>query len=86
MLTDALNREAKLEGTRIDEARGTLVSLLAKRLVLVADRNRFPEIANEQITAPIFIVGLPRTGSTLLHGLMGKWSQTWSRKDAPIVE
>lgn len=71
VLTESLNREAKLEGTRVDEARGTLVSLLAKRLALVADRNRFPEIANEQIIAPIFIVGLPRTGSTLLHGLMG---------------
>jgi hypothetical protein len=71
VLTESLNREAKLEGTRVNEARGTLVALLAKRLALVADRVRFPEIANEQITAPIFIVGLPRTGSTLLHGLMG---------------
>lgn len=71
VLTESLNREAKLEGARVDAARGTVVSLLAKRLALVADRNRFPEIANEQIIAPIFIVGLPRTGSTLLHGLMG---------------
>lgn len=71
VLTEALNREAKLEGTRVDEARGTLVALLAKRLALVADRKRFPEIADQHVVAPIFIVGLPRTGSTLLHGLMG---------------
>ena len=72
VLTESLNREAKLEGARIDEARGTLVSLLAKRLALVNDRKRFPEIARQQIVAPVFIIGLPRTGSTLLHGLMGR--------------
>ena len=72
VLTGSLNREAKLEGARVDEARGTLVSLLAKRLALVDDRKRFPEIAEQQVVAPVFIIGLPRTGSTLLHGLMGR--------------
>src|SRR5262249_56336613 len=42
------------------------------RLRPVADRRRYPEIAAEQIVAPIFIVGLPRTGSTLLHHLLAQ--------------
>ena len=34
-----------------------LVGTLVKRLQMVDDRRRFPEIADEVITAPLFIVG-----------------------------
>ena len=33
---------------------------------------RYPEIADEQIRRPIFILGLPRTGTTLLYGLLAE--------------
>ena len=45
--------------------------MLAKRLQLVGDRKLHPAIAEEKIVAPVFIVGLPRTGSTHLHALDG---------------
>jgi len=41
-----------------------LVRLLVNRLHLIEDRRRFPEIAAEVIRRPIFITGLPRSGTT----------------------
>lgn len=35
------------------------------------DRARYPEIANVEIRQPLFILGLPRCGTSLLHALMG---------------
>src|SRR5215211_5188280 len=46
------------------------VGLLIKRLRLVDDRKRHPEIANEKIRAPLIVLGLPRTGTTHLHALL----------------
>jgi hypothetical protein len=53
-------------------ARNECIRLLANRLRIEDDRRRFPEIARERIAAPIFIVGLPRTGTTLLHHLLAQ--------------
>jgi Sulfotransferase family len=36
------------------------------------DRGQWPRIAEEAIIAPLFITGLPRTGTTLLHGLLAQ--------------
>jgi hypothetical protein len=42
-----------------------------KRLQAISDdRQRFPEIADVEIKQPLFIVGLPRCGTSLLHALM----------------
>lgn len=72
VLVDALNREARLDDARRAEAERTLITTLVKRLGLAADRKKNPEIAQEEIKAPMIIVGLPRTGSTNLHGLMAQ--------------
>lgn len=53
-------------------ARRDMVTLLAHRLQLVADRARHPAIAEEVVARPLFILGLPRTGSTLIHHLLGE--------------
>lgn len=53
-------------------ARSYLVELLTNRLLLQRDRAADPGVAEQQIRAPVFITGLPRTGSTLLHGLMAQ--------------
>lgn len=47
-----------------------LVHNLIVRLRLIADRKANPDIAAERITAPIIVVGPPRSGSTLLHNLL----------------
>ncbi|MFU8877602.1 MAG: sulfotransferase family protein [Wenzhouxiangellaceae bacterium] len=49
-----------------------LVDLLANRLRLEADRKEHPEIAARTISRPLFIVGLPRTGTTVLHMLLAQ--------------
>jgi hypothetical protein len=52
VLIESMNREAKLEGPRFEQARNMIISMLTKRLALVDDRKKYPEIANEVITAP----------------------------------
>jgi hypothetical protein len=47
-----------------------IVQLLSTRLLLEADWQREPGIAAQAISHPLFIVGLPRTGTTLLQGLL----------------
>lgn len=51
---------------------GDLTRLLSNRLLVVEDRKRHPEIAAETIRRPLFITGLPRSGTTLLHGLLAQ--------------
>ncbi len=72
VLIEALEGQARVEGERRANAAEILIALLVKRLRLVADRAANPTIADERIVAPVFIVGLPRTGSTHLHGLLGQ--------------
>jgi hypothetical protein len=49
-----------------------MVRLLSNRLRLVADRRRYPGIADEVIRRPLFITGLPRSGTTFLHALLSQ--------------
>lgn len=49
-----------------------LIGLLMMRLRLYADRATMPEIAHQQIVAPIFVTGLPRSGTTILHALLAQ--------------
>jgi len=44
---------------------------LCARLNYIADRKRYPELRDEEIVAPVFILGLPRSGTTFLHNLLG---------------
>lgn len=47
-----------------------LVHQLESRLRVMADRKAHAEIAAQAITAPLIVVGPPRSGSTLLHTLL----------------
>jgi putative membrane protein len=53
-------------------ARRDALRLLANRLRMREDRRRHPEIATEKIRQPLFVTGLPRTGTTILHGLLSQ--------------
>ncbi len=46
--------------------------MLVGRLRIALDRKTWPEIADVKIERPIFVVGLPRTGTTLLHALLAE--------------
>lgn len=50
--------------------RELILGLLVTRLRLEELEKRFPEILDEEVTAPIIIAGLPRTGTTHLHNLL----------------
>jgi hypothetical protein len=48
------------------------IGLLVNRLKIQADLTRHPEILAVPINRPLFITGLPRSGTTLLHRLMSE--------------
>lgn len=62
--------EAKLNFVGIMSARTYLLRLLTNRLLMERDRRAHPQVAEQEITAPVYILGLPRTGSTLLFELL----------------
>jgi len=53
-------------------ARELIVSLLDNLLRMEAERAANPSIEQQRIAAPVFIIGLPRTGTTHLHGLISE--------------
>jgi hypothetical protein len=69
-LLESYHREARLTMVGRITVREMIVSLLESLLHLEAERTADPGVADEPIEAPVFIVGLPRTGTTLLHGLV----------------
>src|SRR5438094_4467925 len=50
--------------------RADLMRTLCSRLFMQRDRKAHPGIARQEIRDPLFIVGLPRSGTTLLHTLL----------------
>jgi hypothetical protein len=70
LLLGSLEEEARLSFLGRTIARRTLVRVVRNRLQLVADRKRHPEIASVEVRRPLVVVGLPRTGSTILHDLL----------------
>ena len=71
-LLDSLEREARLNLVGRIAAREDLTGMLMNRLKLERDRKQHPAIAGEQIRRPLVITGLPRSGSTFLHGLLAQ--------------
>jgi len=68
----ALDEEAQLHTLGRLIARSDLVNWLENRLGLTSFRKRHPEIAAEAVERPIFITGLPRTGTSILHELLAQ--------------
>ena len=66
-LLHSLEHEARLNAIGEAVLRQRLVDILATRLRVTEWLRRHPEIRDEEIVAPLVIVGLPRTGTTMLH-------------------
>jgi len=86
-LTDGLVGEARLSPLGVEIADADIMRALINRLHIVAWRAAHPDVAAEQIDQPIFIVGQPRTGTTILYDLLAQDRQlrpplTWE-VDAP---
>jgi Sulfotransferase family len=70
-LVDSLNRESNLTPAGESAMEKRLVHLLANRLRMERDFINHPEIAEEQqVIRPIFIIGLPRSGTTKLQKVL----------------
>lgn len=69
LLVDALEREAGLSAVGRVMQYGQLLQLLKNRLLVEDAIARHPEVLDIEITAPIVIAGMPRTGTTHLHNL-----------------
>ncbi len=91
-LLDAMNSEGGLSGAGLHIWRKRLIEMLRNRLVMEDYYRRYPEIEQEEIGGPIVIVGLPRTGTTLLQRVLGCDRRfypmlTWeARYPTPMVE
>lgn len=72
VLLDSIAQESWAGMTRPARALAIeyLVHQLESRLRIMADRKAHPEIAAQKISAPLIVVGPPRSGSTLLHTLL----------------
>jgi hypothetical protein len=71
-LVRAYRDEARLTTLGRITVRELLVSLLDNLLRMEAERAANPALERERIAAPVFIIGLPRTGTTHLHGIMSE--------------
>jgi len=72
ILLDAFESEARLNMVGRLSVRWDALRLLKNRLLLQEDRRQNPEIARETVKGPIFILGLPRSGTTHLHNLLSQ--------------
>ena len=70
--TDSIEKEASLNPVGRMIAKERILGHAVNRLHYVNDRKRFPEIAKQEIVRPVVIVGLPRTGTTILHDILAQ--------------
>jgi hypothetical protein len=72
VLVGALTREAALSELGTSAMTDQLIGYLANRLEVEHWYALHPEIADQEVTSPLFGVGLPRTGSTALSFLLAQ--------------
>jgi phosphatidylethanolamine-binding protein (PEBP) family uncharacterized protein len=71
-VVDAFEHEAALTTLGRLIARRDLLRTLENRLRIVDTLKRNPEITQRPVPQPLFILGLPRTGTTILHELLAQ--------------
>src|SRR5438067_433396 len=69
-LLESCQREARLNLIGKIALRTDVLQTLCSRLQVERDRQLYPNIAQQEIREPLFIVGLPRSGTTMLHSLL----------------
>ena len=69
-LVTSLETEARLDNVGRAIAQENIVYALTTRLKLEAHWRQHPDVVERRIEAPLFIVGLPRTGTTFLYKLL----------------
>jgi len=65
-------RDDRLEEPRVRALKSKVEQRLVQRLQVAKDRRAYPEIAQQEIKAPLVVTGLPRGGTTILHGVLSR--------------
>ena len=71
-LVTACRQEAQLNLVGKLALRSDVLRVLRNRLLMEQDRKDHPAIAAQPISRPLFVVGLPRSGTTFLHRLLSQ--------------
>lgn len=71
-LVERINARGPYSPDQVRAMGSQILRVLVVRLLLAHDRVRFPAIASEPVTRPVFIVGFARSGTTLLHSLLAE--------------
>jgi Sulfotransferase family len=69
-LLDSCQDEAQLNLIGKIALKTDVLETLCARLQMERDRQLYPDIARHEIREPLFIVGLPRSGTSVLHRLL----------------
>jgi hypothetical protein len=82
VLLDSLREEARLTPVGRVIARQEIMMALTNRLRLFDYHRRHPEIGQGDIKSPIFVIGMGRSGTTIMHELLSldtrlRVPQTW---------
>lgn len=72
VLIRSLNEEARLSTIGRIAAKSFVLVRLKHRLQLIDYRKRRSEVAEQQIERPLFVLGLPRTGTTIFYELLAQ--------------
>jgi hypothetical protein len=72
MLVQSLNDEARLSTIGRIGAKTMLFNRLSHRLQIIDYRKQRPEVAQQHIERPLFVLGLPRTGTTIFYELLAQ--------------
>ena len=78
--------QVQLRGERQGLLVFELSRLLRNNAALARERREHPEIARQEIVRPVFIVGINRTGTTLLHRLMARDPRFWTLRSYECFE
>ncbi|MDP6186655.1 MAG: sulfotransferase, partial [Pseudomonadales bacterium] len=62
VLRDSVAKESQTGKAGLEIFEDMATGILVKRLKVIDDRTRYPEISRQEIHSPLIVVGLPRTG------------------------
>lgn len=69
---DGLEREARLSEFGAAVAPEIVLGYLTTRLQVTDWQRRHPEMLRSEVAPPVFMIGMGRTGTTILHDLLGQ--------------
>lgn len=70
VLVDSFNEDSQLHEAGARRIEAKLLRILSNRLRMLRDFEAHPEIKDQQITAPVFVAGSVRTGSTKMQRMV----------------